>query len=261
MNIISLLTDFGEQDNFVGVMKGVILKINPQAKIIDLCHNVKPQDINEAAFLLLNSYKYFPKDTVHLVVVDPGVGSKRKRLLVKTKDYLFVGPDNGVLSLALKGEVIQGIVQITNEDFFLKPVSDTFHGRDIFSPVVAYLSLGRRIDDFGKRIKTIKQLSVPEPRKLKNKLIGKVIYIDHFGNLVTNISRQDFIGWIKDSHFKICIASEVIKKISHSYQEGKKFKPLAIFNSFGNLEISVKEDSAQRFFSVNKRMAIKIIKI
>ena len=134
MGVISLITDFGLKDNFVGVMKAVILKINPQAQIVDICHEAKPHDILEAAFLLRSSFKYFPNGSVHLVVVDPGVGSERKKLLVKTKDYFFIAPDNGVLSLALKGQAPLKIIEITNKKYFLKPTSDTFQWQQYFYP-------------------------------------------------------------------------------------------------------------------------------
>lgn len=260
MNVISLLTDFGDKDNFVGVMKAVILSINPQAKIIDISHNINPQDIIAAGFLLKNSFRYFPSNTVHLVVVDPGVGTKRRPILVRTKDYYFVGPDNGVLSLALEDEVIQAIFEITQDRYFLKPVSDTFHGRDIFAPVAAYLSLGRKSENFGKRISSIKQLNFPKPRRLKNKLKGKIIYIDHFGNLITNITKDIFTHFVGDYGFKMCIAGKEITKISHSYLEGKKNEPLAIFGSFGNLEISLPKACAKEYLSADKATPIEIIK-
>lgn len=258
MPIISLLTDFGKEDNFVGVMKAVILNINPRAKIIDLCHQVIPQNIPQAAFLLQNSFKYFPKGTVHVVVVDPGVGSSRRKILVKTENYYFVGPDNGVLSLSLRGEKVRRIINLTNDKYFLKPVSDTFHGRDVFAPVAAHLSLGRAIDDFGKRIKDIKRFSLPEPKRSKNKLQGEVIYIDHFGNLITNITKEAFIDFVKHRGFKIHIAGQEINKISRSYQAGKKGWPLAIFDSFGNLEIAVAQDSAEKVLSIGQGAVIQI---
>lgn len=261
MSVISLLTDFGIDDNFVGVMKAVILNINPKVQIVDLCHNVKPQDIGEAAFLLMNSFKYFPKCAIHLVVVDPGVGSKRKKILVKTKNYYFIAPDNGVLSPALECEDVQGIIEITKEEYFLKPISDTFHGRDVFAPAAAYLSLGKKIDNFGKRIKSIKHLNIAKPRLLKNEIIGEVIYIDHFGNLITNITKNTFEEFTKDSDFKICIGNTVIKKISHSYREEKKENLLAVFGSFGNLEISIREGNAKESLSLDKGVQVQIIKM
>jgi len=190
MSVISLITDFGQKDNFVGVMKSVILSINPTAKIVDVCHEVKPHDILTGAFLLKSSFKYFPKGSLHLVVVDPGVGSERKKLLVKTKDYYFVAPDNGVLSLALKGQAPSKIIEITNKKYFLKPASDTFHGRDIFAPVAAYLSEGKNLSTFGKRIKSIKELRLSQPQITSKALAGEIIYIDRFGNLVSNIDKE-----------------------------------------------------------------------
>lgn len=260
MQCISLLTDFGLQDNFVGVIKAVILKINPRVEIIDLCHQLKPQDIFEAGFLLKGSFRYFPKGTVHLVVVDPGVGSQRKKIVVKTRDYYFVAPDNGVLWPALADEQIQKIIEITNEKYFLKPLSYTFHGRDIFAPVVAHLSLGKSIEVFGKRLNSIKQLNLPTARRMKDKLTGEVIYIDRFGNLITNINKDEFRNFVANSNFKIYIAGQELNKISRSYQEAEKNSPLAIFSSFGNLEISVREANARQFLSADKGTPIQIIK-
>lgn len=260
MQCISLLTDFGLQDNFVGVMKAVILKINPRVEIVDLCHQVKPQDIFEAAFLLKGSFRYFPKGTVHLVVVDPGVGSKRKKIVVKTRDYYFVAPDNGVLCPALADEQIQKIIEITNEKYFLKPLSHTFHGRDIFAPVASHLSLGKRIEVFGKRLNSIRQLDLPTARRMKDKLTGEVIYIDRFGNLITNINEDEFRDFVANSNFKIYIAGKELNKISRSYQEAEKNRPLAIFGSFGNLEISVREANARQFLSADKGTPIQIVK-
>lgn len=260
MHIITLLTDFGNKDNFVGVMKGVILKINPQAKIIDLSHNVASQNILEAAFLLQNSFKYFPKNTIHLAVVDPGVGSKRRKLLVKTKDYYFVAPDNGVLSPLLKKEGAREIIEITNDRYFLKPVSCTFHGRDIFAPVAAHLSLGERISVFGKSTETIKHLAFPLARRLKNKLKGEVIYVDRFGNLVTNITSKDFVHFIKEGRFKIRIANYQINKISRSYEEGGGLMPQAIFDSFDNLEIFLRQANAKERLSLDAGMTVEVLK-
>lgn len=244
----------------MGVMKAVILKINPRVRIIDLCHRVRPQDILEAAFLLKGSFRYFPKGTVHLVVVDPGVGSKRKKILVKSRDYYFIAPDNGVLSPVLTDEPIQKIIEIINEKYFLKHFSSTFHGRDIFAPVAGYLSLGKNIEVFGKRLNSIKQLDLAIPRKAKDKLIGEVIYIDHFGNLITNIRKDQFRDFVANSSFKIHIAGKELRKLSRSYQEVEKNKPLAIFSSFGNLEISVREANARKFLSADKGTLIQIVK-
>jgi len=252
MTVISLITDFGQKDNFVGVMKGVILSINPHAKIVDICHEVKPHDISEAAFLLKSSFKYFPKGSLHLVVVDPGVGSERKRLLVKTKDYFFVAPNNGVLSLALKGQPYLKAIEITNKKYFLKPTSDTFHGRDIFAPTAAYLSKGEDFSKFGKRIKSIKGLRLPQVKITSKSLIGEIIYIDRFGNLVSNIDKEMLDNFIKDKKFRIYIKDKTIEKLSHSYNEGTYLKPLVLIDSFNYLEIALNRGSACNYLKAKK---------
>lgn len=258
MNCVSLVTDFGSSDNFVGVMKAVILKINPRAQIVDLCHMIKPQDIFTAAFLLNSAYMYFPRGTVHLVVVDPGVGSKRKGIIVKTKDYFFVAPDNGVLGLLLRKERPIKIVEIRNMHYFLKPVSSTFHGRDIFAPVAAHLSCGEGIDNFGKSLTSYNKLEFPKIKISADTLIGKIIYIDRFGNLVSNIEKKDFFNFVKKNKYKIFIGNKVIDRLSEGYSDSVPIKPLALFDSFGFLELAVDSHSAEKLLNVKRGTAIKI---
>lgn len=260
MSVISLITDFGLRDNFVGVMKAVILKINPGVQLIDICHNIKPQDILEAAFLLKGSYGFFPFGTIHLVVVDPGVGSKRKKILVETKNYLFVAPDNGVLSLVLEDEVPVKIIEITNEKYFLKPVSHTFHGRDIFAPVAAYISKQAPIDDFGPRMNSYETLRFPEVKITSKSLCGEIIHIDHFGNLISNIDKDTLEDFIKTKKFRIWIEGKTIDKLSRSYREGRNLKPLALIDSFNFLEIAVNRASARDLVGADKGTAIKVTK-
>lgn len=252
MTAISLITDFGLKDNFVGVMKAVILGINPQARIVDICHGVAPQNILEAAFLLKTSFGYFPKGTLHLVVVDPKVGSERKKIIVKTKDYFFVAPDNGVLWPALKDEKPQAIIEITNQKYFLKPASNTFHGRDIFAPVAAYLSKREPINKFGKKINSINNLELPKIKTSCGSLTGQVIYIDRFGNLVSNIDKEMLHNFINGARFEICIKNKTIKKISDSYCESAEFKPAALIDSFNYLEIAVNCGSAKEYFGADE---------
>lgn len=259
MNIIVLLTDFGLNDSFVGVMKGVISRINPQAKIVDLCHEIESHNIHDAAFLLESSYPYFPEGTVFLIVVDPGVGSERKSVIVETEKYIFVAPDNGVLSFLTERD-IKRIIQITNEEYFLKPVSHTFHGRDIFAPVAAHLSRGENVEKFGPAIRKINRLKFPEPQVKNNRLLGEVMYVDHFGNLITNINQDAFLRFIESKKFQIVIGKAKISKISSSYREGKEGLPIAIFGSFDNLEISLYGDDASRRLNLNKGSKISIEK-
>lgn len=260
MSVISLLTDFGLDDNYVGVMKAVILNIDPKAKILDLAHNVERHNITEAAFLLKGSFKYFPKKTLFLVIVDPGVGSRRKAIIVKTEDYVFIGPDNGVLSLALNQVKIEKIIEITNKRYFLKPVSDTFHGRDIFSPVAGFLSGGIPIEEFGRKIEKLKSLNLPKVDIKDGLLRGEIIYVDHFGNLVTNIERDSFYDFINNRKFRIHFKKEVFERINKSYTQTDIGKPLVIWGSFGNLEISVNRTSAKDYFRVKKGEPVKIVR-
>lgn len=259
MSVIGLLTDFGLNGNFVGVMKGVIYRINPQAKIVDLCHEIESHNIYDAAFLLKSSYPYFPEGTVFLIVVDPGVGSERKSVIVETEKYMFVAPDNGVLSFLTERD-IKRIIHITNEEYFLKPVSHTFHGRDIFAPVAAHLSRGEKAEKFGTAIRKIKKLKFTLPQVKNNRLMGEVMYVDHFGNLITNINQDVFLRFIEGKKFQIVIRKAKISKISSSYQEGKEGLPIAIFGSFHNLEISFYRDDASRRLNLNKGSKIYIEK-
>jgi hypothetical protein len=241
---ISLLTDFGLADNFVGVMKGVIFNINPLAKIIDITHSIHPHDIRQAAFILKYSFKFFPKGTIHVVVVDPTVGSKRKNIIVQTDNYYFIGPDNGVLYLAVRQDNIKKIIRMDNDKYFLSPVSDTFQGRDIFAPAAAHLSKGAPIDSLGTILQQMVSIKLPEAMIKKNCLIGEVIHIDNFGNLITNIEKELFENFVSKQRFAIRINKKTITRISHSYCEAKVGDLLAIFDSFNMLEISVNQNSA-----------------
>ena len=260
MNTIAILTDFGLSDNFVGVMKGVILNINPRVNLVDITHNVEAGDIDVGAFLLKSSYKFFPKGTIFLAVVDPGVGTERRAVVIQSKNYIFVGPDNGLMSLAVYSDGIKNIVAIKNEKFFLKPVSCTFHGRDVFAPVAAHLSKGEKPYAFGRRINSIKMLDWPKPEVIKkNKTLeGKVVYIDKFGNLATNIDRTLFKGFISKEPFKITIKNRTITSISNSYQEVTRGRVLAIFGSHGFLEISANQGSAREILGVNKGTVVRV---
>ena len=258
MALVGFLSDFGLKDNFVGVVKAVILKINPSVKIVDISHEVRPQDILEASFILKSSYRFFPKGTIFLTVVDPGVGSKRKAIIVKTKDFYFVSPDNGLLSLVLKEEPPLKIVEITNDKYFLKPVSFTFQARDIFACVVGYLSLKEPLGNFGKVISSFKTLELPPFQLKKKTLEAEIIYVDRFGNLVTNIDEKTFKDFIREKKFKIKIGRFLIDKLSLNYTQAEPFKPLALIDSFGYLEISLKEKNASEVLKLKKGDKIKV---
>ena len=238
MPAITLTTDFGAEDWFVGTMKGVIFGINPAATIADITHQVSRGDIHAGAFALAAAFKFFPKGTIHVAVVDPGVGSKRKAFAVQTEDYIFVGPDNGLLSRALNHEGIREIRELDNERYFRKPVSRTFHGRDIFAPVAAHLSCGVKLAELGAKLDTFAKLPWPEPQRTGPGWRGEVLYIDRYGNCITNLPAETAAN-----------ASEVIvhrKRIPlrNFYQAVAGGKPVAIISSAGFVEIAVNGGSA-----------------
>jgi len=255
--VITLLTDFGLKDPYVASMKGVILKINPRCTIIDITHLVNPEDIEEGAFILANAYSTFPKGTIHLSVVDPGVGSLRKPILLVTTNYFFVGPDNGLLTLAAKREKVKQAVALTNPKFFLPQVSTTFHGRDLFAPVAAHLSLGVKPKDFGHEVQSWKELPFRKPWMKAREWVGEIIHIDAFGNLVSNIDQQLF-QFVEDRHFIIRVGRRTIKGLKKGYWEGKRNELIALFGSGGFLEISIREGNAQKLLKVNKGDPIQI---
>jgi len=236
--IITLLTDFGQQDAFVGTMKGVILSILPEAQIVDLTHGIPRQNLSAAAFNLKNAYQFFPRGTVHVIVVDPGVGSQRRIVGVKANGHYFIAPDNGVLKYIYAEGTVSEVISITNKDYFLKPVSQTFHGRDIFSPVAAHLTKGVPLEKFGPMITDHEKGRVSEVERSGNSLKGEIVYVDHFGNLISNISSTEFHGK-NERTVKIRIGETVIGGLVDSYSKGKNNEPVALIGSSGYLEIAI----------------------
>ena len=250
--IITLLTDFGLKDPYVASMKGVILSINPQCTLVDITHQVTPHDIKEGAFMLGQAYSNFPGGTIHLSVVDPGVGSPRRPILFVTQNYLFIGPDNGLFTLALKREKLKKVIVLGKMEFFLPEVSPTFHGRDLFAPVAAHLSLGIAPESFGRVIKSWNEISFPEPVLRQEKLIGEIVHIDTFGNLVCNIDYKDLLKFSKGRLFVIKIGKRTMRGLRKGYWEGRKNEPMGLIGSGGFLEISVREGNAQRTLRAKK---------
>jgi len=242
-NIITFTTDFGLQDYFVGVMKGVILSINPGAHLIDLNNNIKKHDIMNAGISVMNSYRYFPEGSVHLVVVDPGVGSKRKPVGVYADGHYFIGPDNGIFTFLYEGTDDLKIHEITNTSCMLKEISSTFHGRDIFAPSAAFLSLKKDITLLGEQLYDPVKIPYEHPVVTDNKIIGKVVYVDTFGNLITNI-KSDIIS----SNDHIIISGLEFEGVSESYSEAEKGEPMVVRGSSGYIEIAVNLDSASEYF-------------
>jgi len=256
--IITLTTDLGLTDAYVAAMKGVILDINPEAKLVDICHSIQPQNMAQAAFVLSTAYPFFPRRTIHVVVVDPGVGTKRRAIILRTPSADFVAPDNGVLSYVIQEfsaepaegdstfkqrELEPGVeaVVITKPQFWRIPVSSTFHGRDIFAPVAALLSLGFPPIDFGEAISSVTMLPLPRPyQALDGSLVGHILHIDSFGNLITNI-KSDNLPQAKQA-VTIEVGNQLIPGLSHTYAESRGL--LALIGSSGYLEIAVKGGSA-----------------
>ena len=257
--IITLLTDFGIKDPYVASMKGVILNINPRCTLIDITHNVNPHDIQEGAFLLAKTYSYFPKGTIHLSVVDPGVGGARKPILLETENYFFVGPDNGLFTLVAEKEKVKQTVVLTEKKYFLSKVSITFHGRDVFAPVAAYLSLGTKPNVFGYEINSLKKLPFGKPAIKGGKLLGEILHIDAFGNLVTNIDVETLLRFTKNRSFVIRTKGEIIQGLKKGYWEGKKGEPIALLESNGFLEIAMNKKNAQKALEGKKGDPITII--
>jgi S-adenosylmethionine hydrolase len=256
--IITLITDFGEASGYIGIMKGVILSINPECRIIDITHHISPQDREEAAFVLKSTCPFFPPDTIHLVVVDPGVGSTRKPIIVESSQSWFVGPDNGVFSFIFLEGLQKRVWEITNDRYFLSPVSPTFHGRDIFAPIAAHLSSGVCIHEIGKELKDCVQLEELEPEVHPDMLKGRVVLIDHFGNLVSNISHKLFTRVVGTNPFQITVGNRVIRKIYNTYSDAEDGEVVALFGSFQHLEISVRNGNCQRLLRVSKGFQVSV---
>ncbi len=260
--VVTLTTDFGSSDHFVGVMKGVIMNINPEVELVDLCHHVNSYDVFDAAYTIVQSYRYFPSDTIHLIVIDPGVGTARRPILVRTMEYKFVAPDNGVLSLIYEREEAVEVRHITADHYFLNPVSNTFHARDIFSPVVGWLSKGVEVDKFGDVISDYAKFSSPKPKQVSDNLVkGVTLKVDKFGNLITNITPQDVPQLFSDNPppFKIIINSQEVTKLNLAYSMGKPSEIFAIVGSSGFLEICTNRGSAAKALNVTRGAEVGVM--
>jgi S-adenosylmethionine hydrolase len=260
--LITLITDFDTTDHFVGTMKGVILNINPDVQIVDICHKVASYDIFDAAFTLAQSYRFFPPDTIHLVVVDPGVGTVRRPLLVRTMAYKFVAPDNGVLSLIYEREERAEVRHITADHYFLNPVSNTFQGRDVFAPVVGWLSKGVEVDKFGDPITEYTKFASPKPKRVGDSLIkGVALRIDKFGNIITNLTPEDVPQLFAENPppFKIMINEQEITRLNLAYSMGKPSEVFAIVGSSGYIEICTNRGSAAKILNVNRGVEVGVV--
>ncbi len=258
--IITLTTDFGLNDEYVAVLKGVILTLAPRTRIIDITHNLPPRDIHAASRILERSCPFFPENTIHLAIVDPGVGGKRKILSVWSGSFLFIGPDNGILTPFLLSEDLKAIHKISNNALFLKKVSKSFHGRDIMAPVAAHLAMGIPPCDLGPALKREEcvLLDMSRPHIDKNTLTGKIISTDRFGNLCTNISRTIFQQFTSKKQFVITVGSLTLNSVSNTYEEHDHGQPLAIFDSHDMLEIAASGGDGAEKFSLSPGSVITI---
>jgi len=244
-SIITLTTDFGLSDHFAGTMKGVILSLYPAATIVDITHEVRACDIAGGAFAIASAYRYFPKKTVHVVVVDPGVGTNRRPILAQAAGQYFVAPDNGVLSMIYAREQHR-VRTITSEKHFLKPVSRTFHGRDVFAPTAALLAKGTPPARFGKLIQDYARQRFAEPvRTGKRVWQGAVLTVDHFGNLITNFHIDEFAA-LKTRPFQLSCGQAALIELSGTFAAGAPGEPVLVVGSSGYLEIAVNQGSAAK---------------
>jgi hypothetical protein len=260
--IVTLTTDFGLNDHFVGTMKGVILKIAPDAEIVDISHSVQPFDILDGALALAETYDYFPTRTIHLVVVDPGVGSARRPIIASSDRHSFVAPDNGVLSLMYAREERLHVRHIQEEHYFLQPVSNTFHGRDIFAPVTGYLAKGVAHEKFGPEITDYVRFNAPKPKAVDAQTMrGVVLKVDRFGNLITNFTPKDVPALFEANAdgFKIRVGKKEITTMCTNYAEGAPGEVFGILGSMGYLEIAANRGAANQLAGAAKGTEVNIV--
>lgn len=259
MSVITLTTDFGSQDWFVGTMKGVIARLASNVQVIDIAHEIAPGDIRGGAFALAAAAPYFPDGTIHVVVVDPGVGSERRAIALETKSAIFIGPDNGVLSWAVRDVPIKEAREISNSDWYLQPLSHTFHGRDVFSPVAARLAAGAAFSDVGESIRDFVRIPWPAVTQGENRLAGEVVHVDRFGNSITNL-REDTLPPEAVARGAVrlrCVGIDV--RLRTCYADAGPGEALAVASSSGLLELAVNGGSFAERHSVNEGVAVEAV--
>ena len=259
-SIIALLTDFGTHDWYVGLMKGVILGVNPSARIVDISHSVPRHSITAASFALIASYRYFPEGTVFVVVVDPGVGTRRRIVCVQCAARLFVAPDNGVLTGVISKEGYETMVIVENHEFFLREVSSTFHGRDIFAPVAGHLSRGLSIKRLGPETEEFHRAELPEPEIREGSILASIEWVDSFGNLITNCPRESVADLgARYGAVVVRLKDGLEVEMQETYESAATGEPMGIIGSSGYLEVSVREGDASGMLglTIGDRIVIK----
>jgi len=259
--IITLTTDFGTYDHFVGAVKGVMLDIVPEAAIVDITHAIQAYDVLDGAIAISQTYSYFPTGTVHMVVVDPGVGTTRRAIIASSDGYHFVAPDNGVLSMVYAKEERIHVRHITSDHYFRQPVSSTFHGRDVFAPVAAYLAKMVDSHKFGEEIEDYVKFAAPRPKPNgENKLRAVVLKVDRFGNLITNVTPEDAPALFSGkSAFKIIVGNKEITNLRAAYAEGAQGEVFGILGSMGYLEIVANRAPAAQITGAGKGAEVSIL--
>ena len=260
MPIITLTTDFGTRDPWVGIMKGVMLGVCPEARLVDLTHDIAPQDVLEAAMALESATRFFPEGTVHLAVVDPGVGGSRHPIAARAGGHLFVGPDNGLFTFALERAGPDGVVvRLEAPQYRLTPLSRTFHGRDLFAPAAAHLAAGLALERLGPRLADPVLLPLPRARRDGNMVVGEVLVADRFGNLVTSVTDKDI--QILGGPTAIEVGSRNLGRLRESYVDGTTAEPAAIIGSAGRLEIFVRDGSAAAALGASRGTAVRVRRV
>ena len=256
--IVTLTTDFGEGDYYVGAMKGVILGIAPEAQLVDISHQIPPQDVLAAAFVLRHAAREFPPGTVHIAVVDPGVGTRRRPLALQSRGHLWVGPDNGLFSFVFD-RADSRVHEIARADLGRPDLSSTFHGRDLFAPLAAHLCRGLDLADVGPPLADPVRLAESAPCKSADRIAGHIVHIDGFGNLVSNIAAADLAPW--GSALRIRLGDYVLTELCRTYEDVESGAPLALIGSAGLLEIAVNGGNAARQLGVQRRATLVVEKL
>jgi S-adenosylmethionine hydrolase len=255
--IITLTTDYGTNDHLVGTMKGVILKINPDVTIVDITHNVTAYDLLDGALAIGSAYSYFPPKTIHVVVVDPGVGTERRPLLVSAQNQYFIAPDNGVLSVIYEREDNVVVRHANVEHYYLSPLSKTFHGRDVFAPVAAWLTKGWQTPSMGDEITDFKKFAMPKPKAADGALKGVILRVDAFGNLITNFRAENIPASAQQNgNFQLQAGTHVVKRLVDTYASGAAGEAIAYIGSSGYIEIGVNRGSAARTLALGRGAAV-----
>ncbi len=255
---VTLTTDFGTRDAYTGAMKGAILTVCPDVRIVDITHEIAPRDIVEGAWTLALAFRYFPPGTVHVAVVDPGVGTERRGVAVRAGDWNFVGPDNGVLAWAI--EAAGGascVVELREPRYFRDPVSPTFHGRDVFAPVAAHIASGVPLDALGPRVEDLAPLPLPAPLIEDVRIVCEVVHVDRFGNGITNLDRATLDGW-RRGPVRVTVGGRDLGDLRTTYADAAPGEPLALIDSTGHLEIALRDGSAADSFALTRGSRVEL---